>query len=63
MRLNRFVLIALIFSQFGFGHGAIRRPVLKKKKAKTLTTAQVYKIGPFRGEQTIAAIPSTIKTF
>jgi hypothetical protein len=63
MRLEKLVLIAFSFSQFGFGQLYLRQPASKKRKAKSLTTAQIYKIGPFRGGQTTASLPSTVKSF
>lgn len=57
MKLGLILLLAC-----GVGMGAVApRPVpAKRKRLKSLTTAQLVKKGPFVGGQTVASLPGTI---
>ena len=51
----------ILFLACGLGMGAIApRPLPKKKRVKSLTTAQLLKKGPFVGGHTVASLPGTI---
>ena len=58
--MKRFVWVLVITSSISFGAS---KPLPSKKsrnKRKSLTTAQLYKHGPFRGGATIAAPSATL---
>jgi hypothetical protein len=58
--MSRFVWVLVITSSISFGAS---KPLPSKKsrhKRKSLTTAQLYKKGPFMGGATIAAPSATL---
>ncbi|NBX75981.1 MAG: hypothetical protein EBQ92_05460 [Proteobacteria bacterium] len=58
--MKRFVWVLVITSSLGFGAS---KPLPSKKsrhKRKSLTTAQLYKKGPFLGGATVGAVSQTV---
>jgi hypothetical protein len=60
MKQIQLSVLILMFCGMGFSAAHPTQVIRKTKKRKSLTTAQLYKKGPFLGGQSVASLPSTL---